>query len=243
VGLLAGGGYLLSLVHVVWVGYLLFLLPFAGLAAYPLLVLASLFFRADPRPPLARADFHDAPPPDPASLEAKIDWQPPAIRRPLLRRQRLISPNAWRAFLAALLILAVLCGGGGYLLYRTPVDQWGDAVRFSDHLEIFHGQGVSQEEAEALGRFMLARGIGTPGHPATLRLRRGDEGYQLYLFTTDEDVLADEDKRNAYRQFRDEISQSVLGGSRLTLFLCSRNVTQGRFGALAEPRVITVLRD
>jgi hypothetical protein len=195
----------------------------------------------------------DIPPPDadapanaPVPQEDPTDLSMPFAPEPgdvhtLLRRNYKPPRRLWRAFLISFLGVTVLFGAVGYYLYRIPVDQWGDAVRFSDHLEIYHGEGVSAEEATALGNFVLARGMGTPAHPVTLRLARKEDGYTLYVFTSSLAVLTDESAVEEMRKFRDEISRDVLSGQRITLRVCSQQVFKNGLGALSEPEVLKVI--
>jgi hypothetical protein len=183
-----------------------------------------------------------APGPEESPFDLAMPFAPdPAARARMIHREHKAPRRLWLALLFGFLIVALTVGVTGYFLYRIPVDQWGDAIRVGDHLEVYHGKGVSQEEAEALGRFLFDRGLGAPGSPATVRVTLRDGGYALYLFTSSPQALADPAALAGLRRLRDDASREVFDGRRVVVLVCNRLVAQGGMGALAEPEVLKVI--
>jgi hypothetical protein len=245
---ICGGGYLLTRATNHQVVLVLLVVMIGGLLAVPLFILGSVLFSRigsrHPRRgiPLPDPLLENPGAPEADSLAARIRWDPPGIRgRGLVRPERSPQRRFWIALLGALLILGALLGGGGWFLYRTPIDPWGDKVEFSEHLQIYHGRGVSEEEATAVGRYVLAQGLGTPWHPVTLRLARAEDGYVLYVFTDSPATLIEGPALDEMRWFRDQITRDVFQSRPVKLLVCETLVGRGAFGQLAEPNVIKTL--
>jgi hypothetical protein len=147
----------------------------------------------------------------------------------------------WRALLVALTVIAVCVGLAWYFLSKMHADRWGDVVRFSDSLEIYHGKGVTQDEAEALGRFLLKRGIGTNDQPATLRVERRAEDYALYVFCSSSSIASDAEAIAELRQLKSDVSKELFADEPVTVILCSHRIDRNAFGALGEPQVLKVI--